>query len=163
MISDVKLPYLFPGLSKSEFHLAFKNVAAWKEVHASVEELYFKFLLFEHQVIRCEEIIKLGNYESQQQYIYKAQDYINMLREPINIFVNDLEKLPELVRDTRLIVLLGNLPTFCIGLKRCLGSTPERSSFKTIKEVTLRIAELLLHALHIADQVLKEYFRGGDK
>jgi len=152
---------MFPGLSESESKIAFENFAAWKEIHASVEELYSKYFLFEHQMIRCEEIIKLvDNYELQQQYIYTAEKSMDMLRQPINLFISDLEKLPEPVRETRLIVLLEKLPTFSGAIKRCLGSMPDQSSFGTIKDLTLRITELLLHALHIADQVLKEHFYG---
>ncbi|MCL2928620.1 MAG: hypothetical protein MGG37_11690 [Trichodesmium sp. MAG_R01] len=159
IILNTRLPYKLPGLSRDELNIALENVSAWKKVHTSVEHLYSQFLLFDEQIIRCEEVVKKGDYQLQQLYINKANDFINFLRTPFNRFVSDIEKLPKQVLNNNIIILLSNLFIFYNGLRRCLGSTLESNGFENLKDVTQRIRSLLLHSLHIADQILEEYFR----
>ena len=159
IILNTRLPYKLPGLSRDELNIAIENVSAWKKVHTSVEHLYSQFLLFDEQIIRCDEVINKGDYQLQQLYINKANYFINFLKTPFNRFVSDIEKLPKEVLNNNIIILLSNLFTFYNGLRRCLGSTLESNGFENIKDVTERIRSLLLHSLHIADQILEEYFR----
>ena len=159
IILNTRLPYKLPGLSRDELNIAIENVSAWKKVHTSVEHLYSQFLLFDEQIIRCEEVVNKGDYQLQQLYINKANDFINFLKTPFNRFVSDIEKLPKQVLNNNIIILLSNLFTFYNGLRRCLGSTLDSNGFENLKDVTQRIRSLLLHSLHIADQILEEYFR----
>ena len=159
IILNTTLPYKLPGLSRDELNIAIENVSAWKKVHTSVEHLYSQFLLFDEQIIRCEEVVNKGDYQLQQLYINKANDFINFLKTPFNRFVSDIEKLPKQVLNNNIIILLSNLFTFYNGLRRCLGSTLDSNGFENLKDVTQRIRSLLLHSLHIADQILEEYFR----
>ncbi|MDE5108998.1 MAG: hypothetical protein O4808_18715, partial [Trichodesmium sp. St17_bin3_1_1] len=159
IILNTRLPYKLPGLSRDELNIALENVSVWKKVHTSVEHLYSQFLLFDEQIIRCEEVVNKGDYQLQQLYINKANYFINFLKTPFNRFVSDIEKLPKQVLNNNIIILLSNLFTFYNGLRRCLGSTLDSNGFENLKDVTQRIRSLLLHSLHIADQILEEYFR----
>jgi hypothetical protein len=91
-------------------------------------------------------------------YKKMAQDYLGRLRQQIDVSINDLKRLPKSVSQTGPLLVVRRIPICCNAILQSLGSPPGSADFNNAIRLSEKIGDFLLHTLHIADQILGDYF-----
>jgi hypothetical protein len=82
-----------------------------------------------------------------------------LIKDRIPAFNEKLMELPETVRETQLVILLMDISTCLVPIRRGLGTDLGGPSFRSAVALSRAIGNWLLEALHVADLILEAYFR----
>jgi hypothetical protein len=110
-------------------------------------------------ITRCEEARTLSNLNKADKHRVDAQNYLRILRPQIDMFENELRKLPKPLSQTKLVLTLRKIPVCVDALKQSFGTVPNSQDFQNGLLLATKISDWLLSALHRADQILEAHFQ----
>ena len=152
-----KFPRSYPTFKLSDTKEELKNITSWKIVHSSVENFYRVYNDFHTEIIRWEQAKDLDHPYSEMQRS-NAQRRLKSIRPQFEDFSEQLKSLPSSIIENEMISILSMLPTCHEALMQSIGAA-DSHQIDYVFEFSERIADWLLHTLHIADLIIELYFR----
>ncbi len=154
-----KLPCRAPGISGEVISKGTQEsqyAQAWKQVHSLTELLYPKYITLHHYMLLAQTAHKLNGKQEVDYYKYMAATIFEELRSLSQSVKKSLEEL-SIVRAEPVSVLL-HIPTCSPAISQSLALDPTTDIFTNSMDLTQKICDWLLNALHIADRILELYF-----
>ena len=155
--NSFEFPRSYPTFKLSDTKEELKNITSWKIVHTSVENFYRVYNDFHTEIIRWEQAKDLDHPYSEMQRS-NAQRRLKSIHPQFEDFSEQLKSLPSSIIENEMISILSMLPTCHEALMQSIGAA-DSHQIDYVFEFSERIADWLLHTLHIADSIIELYFR----
>ncbi|NET05017.1 MAG: hypothetical protein F6K16_09865 [Symploca sp. SIO2B6] len=156
-----ELPTTSPEITKrvsKKVAQDFQYAREWKEIHAIAEELYSKYIKLYRYMCLCQLASELQSIEQADIQRSMATNYFkDVIELRSKSILEDLRQLSSIFR-TAPVTVLRNLPRCLPAITQSLGSPSQSSTFYNGILLVERICELVLDALHIADNLLMLHF-----